>query len=166
MFSVDFGRSWKLLNRRLPKILSLLRMPISPLRRKRSMKLTPCRSRSQQIQAHPGTVQFCQTNGLLRVPMCHSIGVHAAWRRIGSLIAPPLQKQPKDPGNSVFVDDNIVPHVDRRLFLRSAFKLPRIHVEAVVRECSQILALDRETVYAMPVYLQLTVRIASQFGME
>ena len=55
----------------------------------------------------------------------------------GNLIALPLQKQPRELGNSVFVDDNIVPHVDQWAFLQSVSKIPRIHVEEVVREAER-----------------------------
>jgi superfamily II DNA or RNA helicase/very-short-patch-repair endonuclease len=55
----------------------------------------------------------------------------------GNLIALPLQKQPRDLGNSVFVDDNVVPHVDQWAFLQSVSRIPRIQVEELVREAER-----------------------------
>jgi len=52
----------------------------------------------------------------------------------GNLIALPLQKQPRELGNSVFVDDNIVPHADQWAFLQSVAKIPRVQVEELGRE--------------------------------
>ncbi len=52
----------------------------------------------------------------------------------GNLIALPLQKQPRARGNSVFLDDQLIPHADQWKFLAA---LPRIsvpQVEALVRE--------------------------------
>jgi len=55
----------------------------------------------------------------------------------GNLIALPLQKQPRDLGNSVFVDDNIAPYVDQWAFLQSVSKIPRIQVEELVRDAER-----------------------------
>jgi len=37
---------------------------------------------------------------------------------LGNLIALPLQKKPRDAGNSLFLDDNLVPYSDQWLFSR------------------------------------------------
>lgn len=50
----------------------------------------------------------------------------------GNLIALPLQKQARDRGNSVFLDENLVPHVDQWAFLSSLRKLSRRDVEVLV----------------------------------
>jgi len=55
----------------------------------------------------------------------------------GNLIALPLQKQPRDLGNTVFVDDNVVPYVDQWAFLQSVSRIPRIQVEELVREAER-----------------------------
>jgi hypothetical protein len=52
----------------------------------------------------------------------------------GNLIALPLQKQPRELGNSVFVDDNIVPHADQWAFCSPVAKIPRVQVEELGRE--------------------------------
>lgn len=55
----------------------------------------------------------------------------------GNLIALPLQKKPRDVGNSVFVDEQLAPHVDQWTFLSSVEKIARTTVEEVVRKASQ-----------------------------
>jgi superfamily II DNA or RNA helicase/very-short-patch-repair endonuclease len=51
----------------------------------------------------------------------------------GNLIALPLQKQPRERGNSLFLDDDFHPHVDQWAFLASAQKFGRAQVEDLVR---------------------------------
>ena len=51
----------------------------------------------------------------------------------GNLIALPLQKRPREFGNSVFLDDDLVPLADQWAFLSSVRKLSRPEIEAVVR---------------------------------
>jgi superfamily II DNA or RNA helicase/very-short-patch-repair endonuclease len=55
----------------------------------------------------------------------------------GNLIALPLQKQPRDLGNSVFLDERMIPHVDQWAFLSSIQKIGRTQVEEVVREAER-----------------------------
>ena len=55
----------------------------------------------------------------------------------GNLIALPLQKKPRDVGNSVFLDEQLTPHGDQWAFLSSVEKIARTTVEEVVREASQ-----------------------------
>src|SRR5262249_22153623 len=50
----------------------------------------------------------------------------------GNLIALPLQKQPRDTANSVFLDDNARPLEDQWAFLAGVRKLDRSTVERVV----------------------------------
>ena len=50
----------------------------------------------------------------------------------GNLIALPLQKGPREQGNSVFVDDRFLPHADQWAFLAQIRKLSREEVEAIV----------------------------------
>jgi len=52
----------------------------------------------------------------------------------GNLIALPLQRQPRERGNSVFLDEQFQPHPDQWAFLASLPKLARSRVEALVRE--------------------------------
>ncbi|MCL5951374.1 MAG: DEAD/DEAH box helicase [Chloroflexi bacterium] len=47
----------------------------------------------------------------------------------GNLIALPLQKKPRDSGNSLFVDDNLVPYSDQWAFLSSVRRMSRREVE-------------------------------------
>jgi len=42
----------------------------------------------------------------------------------GNLIALPLQKRPRDQGNSVFLDDLFQPHVHQWKFLESVQRIP------------------------------------------
>ena len=51
----------------------------------------------------------------------------------GNLIALPLQKHPRGLGNSVFLDDQLVPFRDQWTFLSSIRRLSRQEIEAVVR---------------------------------
>ena len=51
----------------------------------------------------------------------------------GNLIALPLQKQARERGNSVFLDDDLVPHPDQWAFLAAVRKIDRDRVEGIVR---------------------------------
>jgi superfamily II DNA or RNA helicase/very-short-patch-repair endonuclease len=51
----------------------------------------------------------------------------------GNLIALPLQKQPRELGNSVFLADNLSPYSDQWTFLSSVSRISREEVEQVVR---------------------------------
>ena len=55
----------------------------------------------------------------------------------GNLIALPLQKQPREKGNSVFLDDALVPWVDQWAFLAGLRKVRRAQVEATVQEAER-----------------------------
>jgi len=70
----------------------------------------------------------------------------------GNLIAMPLQKQPRDKGNSVFLDDGMVPHVDQWAFLATVPKIGRTRIDELVRDVrgspffgpkSDLLKVDR-----------------------
>lgn len=50
----------------------------------------------------------------------------------GSVIALPLQKQPRAAGNSVFLDDDHVPYVDQWAFLASIRRIERATVDRIV----------------------------------
>jgi superfamily II DNA or RNA helicase/very-short-patch-repair endonuclease len=52
----------------------------------------------------------------------------------GNLIALPLQKQARQQGNTVFLDDYFRPHPDQWSFLASVQRISRTRVEALVRE--------------------------------
>jgi superfamily II DNA or RNA helicase/very-short-patch-repair endonuclease len=49
----------------------------------------------------------------------------------GNLIALPLQKGPRDAGNSIFLDDNLVPFADQWAFLATVRKLDRRTIERI-----------------------------------
>jgi superfamily II DNA or RNA helicase/very-short-patch-repair endonuclease len=51
----------------------------------------------------------------------------------GNLIALPLQKRPREAGNSVFLDEELNPHDDQWKFLSSIRRMPRLEVEEIVR---------------------------------
>ncbi len=55
----------------------------------------------------------------------------------GNLIALPLQKGPRELGNSVFLDDDFLPWADQWAFLASVGKVSRAQVEAIVRDAEQ-----------------------------
>ena len=55
----------------------------------------------------------------------------------GNLIALPLQKRPRDRGNSVFLDDVLVPWPDQWAFLAGVRKIGRPQVEAIVQEAER-----------------------------
>lgn len=55
----------------------------------------------------------------------------------GNLIALPLQKEPREQGNSVFVDDDLVPWADQWASLSSVGRIGRATAEAIVREAEQ-----------------------------
>jgi superfamily II DNA or RNA helicase/very-short-patch-repair endonuclease len=55
----------------------------------------------------------------------------------GNLIALPLQKGPREQGNSVFLDDSLVPWTDQWAFLASVGKIDRAQVEGIVQEAER-----------------------------
>ena len=55
----------------------------------------------------------------------------------GNLIALPLQKRPRERGNSVFLDDCLLPHADQWAFLSSIRKIDRATVERIVAEAEK-----------------------------
>jgi len=55
----------------------------------------------------------------------------------GNLIALPLQKQPRDTGNSVFLDDQLAPYADQWAFLSSVQRMERIVIENLVRDAER-----------------------------
>jgi len=55
----------------------------------------------------------------------------------GNLIALPLQKGPREQGNSVFLDDSLVPWADQWTFLASVRKIGRAQVEGIVQEAER-----------------------------
>ncbi|MGK2899553.1 MAG: TOTE conflict system archaeo-eukaryotic primase domain-containing protein [Burkholderiaceae bacterium] len=55
----------------------------------------------------------------------------------GNLIALPLQKGPRELGNSVFLDDDFQPWADQWAFLAGVGKVTRAQVEAIVRDAEQ-----------------------------
>jgi len=55
----------------------------------------------------------------------------------GNLIALPLQKQARECGNSAFVDDQLVPHVDQWAFLSTVQKITTSQAEGLVREAER-----------------------------
>ncbi len=58
----------------------------------------------------------------------------------GNLIALPLQKQPRESGNSVFVDEDLVPYPDQWAFLSTVRRINQSAVETIVRRAE---ATDR-----------------------
>lgn len=52
----------------------------------------------------------------------------------GNLIALPLQKRPRECGNSVFVDDRFTPYPDQWSFLSSIDRISRSTIEGLVRD--------------------------------
>jgi superfamily II DNA or RNA helicase len=55
----------------------------------------------------------------------------------GSLIALPLQKIPRDKGNSIFLDKDFNPYPDQWAFLSGMRKIPKEEVEAIVYEAQR-----------------------------
>ncbi len=55
----------------------------------------------------------------------------------GNLIALPLQKRARDQGNSVFLDENLIPWLDQWAFLASLRRIGRAQVEAVVQDAER-----------------------------
>jgi hypothetical protein len=66
----------------------------------------------------------------------------------GNLIALPLQRRARDYGNSVFVDDNLLPHRDQWAFLSSLSRLAPQAVQDFIRQAE---ARDRVLGVQMPV---------------
>jgi len=52
----------------------------------------------------------------------------------GNLIALPLQKQSRERGNSMFVDDMLIPYPDQWAYLAAIRKIGRLQAEEIVRE--------------------------------
>ena len=55
----------------------------------------------------------------------------------GNLIALPLAEQPRERGNSLFLDDDFNPHADQWAFLSSVEKTGRAQVEDLVRNAER-----------------------------
>lgn len=55
----------------------------------------------------------------------------------GNLIALPLQKGPRESGNSVFIDDSFAPHPDQWSFLAGLRRMPIRAVESIVEEATR-----------------------------
>ncbi len=55
----------------------------------------------------------------------------------GNLIALPLQKEPRERGNSVFLDDEFNPHPDQWAILASIAKIGRSRIEALVSDAER-----------------------------
>lgn len=55
----------------------------------------------------------------------------------GNLIALPLQKQARERGNSVFLDEELVPYPDQWAFLSTLPRISRSRVEAIVRDAER-----------------------------
>jgi len=55
----------------------------------------------------------------------------------GSLIALPLQKKPRESGNSLFVDERFVPYLDQWVFLANLRRLTQVEIEAVIRRAEK-----------------------------
>ena len=55
----------------------------------------------------------------------------------GNLIALPLQKQPRELGNSVFLDERCLPYPDQWAFLSGVRKIDRSTVEEIVRDAER-----------------------------
>lgn len=55
----------------------------------------------------------------------------------GNLIALPLQKKPREQGNSLFLDENFVPYQDQWTFLSSLRRMSRQEVTAIVGEAEK-----------------------------
>jgi superfamily II DNA or RNA helicase/very-short-patch-repair endonuclease len=51
----------------------------------------------------------------------------------GNLIALPLQKRPRESGNTVFLDENLTPYPDQWAFLSTIRRIERLAVETIVR---------------------------------
>ncbi|MDA8086725.1 MAG: DEAD/DEAH box helicase family protein, partial [Nitrospiraceae bacterium] len=58
-------------------------------------------------------------------------------RGFGSLIALPLQKMPRDKGNSIFLDKDFNPYPDQWAFLSGIKKMQKEEVEAIVYEAQR-----------------------------
>ncbi len=56
----------------------------------------------------------------------------------GNLIALPLQKKPREVGNSLFLDDNFIPYPDQWAFLSSIRRMNRQAVEMVVDKAERL----------------------------
>jgi hypothetical protein len=55
----------------------------------------------------------------------------------GNLIALPLQKKPRDRGNSVFVDHSLTPYPDQWAFLSTVQRIDKTRIIQVVEEAEQ-----------------------------
>jgi len=56
----------------------------------------------------------------------------------GNLIALPLQNRPREQGNSIFLDEQFLPHPDQWAFLSSVGKIGRLTVEKIVQEAERL----------------------------
>ncbi|MEA1932904.1 MAG: restriction endonuclease subunit R, partial [Thermodesulfobacteriota bacterium] len=54
----------------------------------------------------------------------------------GNLIALPLQKKPRAKGNSLFLDNNFLPHADQWAFLSAIQKIDLAQAEEIVKQAT------------------------------
>src|SRR5205814_10196689 len=64
----------------------------------------------------------------------------------GNLIALPLQREPRQHGNTVFVDDGLVPYADQWAYLAALRRITSSTVEAIAEE-----AMTRGQVIGLPI---------------
>src|SRR5204863_2122655 len=55
----------------------------------------------------------------------------------GNLIALPLQKRSRDQGNSVFLDENLIPWTDQWAFLAGVRRINQAQMETIVQEAER-----------------------------
>ncbi|HVS30722.1 MAG TPA: DEAD/DEAH box helicase family protein [Thermoanaerobaculia bacterium] len=55
----------------------------------------------------------------------------------GNLIALPLQKQARERGNSIFLDDDLIPYPDQWAFLSTVDRIAGLQVEAIARDAER-----------------------------
>jgi len=78
----------------------------------------------------------------------------------GNLIALPLQHEPRQAGNSVFLDENIQPHQDQWACLSSLTQMPPSTVESIARKAAEqrkIVGARFDTVTVPPYCLSSTI---------
>jgi hypothetical protein len=56
----------------------------------------------------------------------------------GNLIALPLQKKPRENGNSVFVNEQFVPYEDQWAFLATLCRITQADVQAVIKQAEKL----------------------------
>lgn len=75
----------------------------------------------------------------------------------GNLIALPLQKEPGQKGNSLFIDENFIPYPDQWMYLSTVRKMTKEEIDRVIHS-NESLINEKSGLEYMPKTIQITLK--------